>query len=89
MPRVLLLALGLAIATTGCGDQADDAPTANDPTPELADPDPEDGPFDVDPLSRQDGQTSDDTPIDPVETGDDVMENPIEGITPGATDTLR
>ena len=89
MPRALLLALGLAFVTAGCGPSDDLEPTANDPTPELADPDPEDGPFDVDPLSRQDGQTSDDTPIDPVETGGDIGDRPIEGITPGATDTLR
>ena len=84
MTRALLLALGLALATTGCSDEATNATSDPDPTPELADPDP-DGPFDVDPLSRQDGQTSDDTPIDPVETGDEVMDRPIEGIEPGSS----
>ena len=75
MARLLALLLALSLPLAACG------PTETDPTPdatpELADPDPEDGPFDVDPLSRDDGQTSDDT-FDETETGDDLFNTPVE-----------
>ena len=61
----------LALPLAACG------PTDTDPDPdatqELPDPDP-DTPMDVDPLSRDDGQSSDEAMADEAETGDlDVM----------------
>ena len=75
MPRQLLLRLALfALPLTGCEPVETDDPDA---TGELADPDPADGPLDVDPLSRQDGQTTDDD-FDTAETGDVVFPTPVE-----------
>ena len=76
MTRPLLL-LALAGSLAACADS--EVQPAPDATPELADPDP-DTPFDVDPLSRQDGQTMDDQVIDPVETGDDIGDRPLDGV---------
>lgn len=78
MPRFLLL-LALALPLAACGTEPTDV--APDPTPELADPDP-DTPMDVDPLSRQDGQTSDDDFDAAPETGDDLFQAPVEDATP-------
>ena len=76
MTRTLLL-LALAGALVACSDpEVQDGPDA---TPELADPDP-DTPMDVDPLSRPDGQTMDDQTIDPVETGDEIGDRPLDGV---------
>ena len=79
MPRLLLLLLALALPLSACGPQETD-PTP-DATGELPDPDPEDGFMDVDPLSRDDGQTSDDD-FDEVETGDDLFNTPVETDNP-------
>lgn len=76
MSRLLLL-LALAASLTACGDPEVNA--TPDATPELADPDP-DTPLDVDPLSRPDGQTMDDQTIDPVETGDEIGDRPLDGV---------
>ena len=83
MPRPLLLLLALALPLGACAD--DEVPAvdpAPDATPELADPDP-DTPLDVDPLSRQDGQTSDDT-FDENEVGQDVQDRPMDGLDEAA-----
>ena len=87
MSRFLLLfALALPLAACGDGDlPADEVPAvdpAPDATPELADPDP-DTILDVDPLSRQDGQTSDDT-FDENEVGQDVQDRPLDGLDEAA-----
>lgn len=79
MPRLSLLLLALALPLAACGDDAE-LQTRPDATPELADPDP-DGLLDVDPLSRSDGQTADDT--FGVETGDDLFESPALDETDG------
>ncbi len=78
MNRLLLL-FALALPLSACGpDQVEPAPDA---TPELADPD-ADTPLDVDPLSRDDGQTIDDDMDGAAETGDDLFEAPVEDATP-------
>ena len=79
MPRLLALLFALALPLASCGpDQVEPAPDA---TPELPDPDP-DTPLDVDPLSRDDGQSSDDAMLDSPETGDDLFQSPVEDDTP-------
>ena len=83
MPRSLLLALALALPLGACAeDDASDFQPTPDATPELPDPDP-DTVFDVDPLSRQDGQTSDDT-FDQPETGQEVQDRPLDGLDEAA-----
>ena len=84
MPRSLLLLLALALPLGACaGDDASEFQPAPDATPELPDPDP-DTILDVDPLSRQDGQTSDDT-FDEAETGQEVQDRPMDGLEEAAT----
>ncbi len=79
MLRLLLLAaLTLPLSACGGDDAIDPAP---DGAPELADPDP-DTPVDVDPLSRQDGQTSDEAALDSAEVGQEVFERPMDRLEP-------
>lgn len=78
MARLLLL-LALTFSLAACADSEDQLNPTPDATPELADPDP-DTPLDVDPLSRPDGQTMDDQTIDPVETGDEIGDRPLDGV---------
>ena len=79
MPRFLALLFALALPLSACGpNQVEPAPDA---TQELPDPDP-DTPLDVDPLSRDDGQSSDEAMADSVQTGDDLFNAPIEDETP-------
>ena len=83
MPRLVLLLFALALPLTACSEgDAPDVDPAPDATPELPDPDP-DTPLDVDPLSRQDGQTSDDT-FDENEVGQDVQDRPLDGLDEAA-----
>lgn len=86
MPRLLPLLFAFALPLAACGDApADEVPavdSAPDATPELPDPDP-DTILDVDPLSRQDGQTSDDT-FDENEVGQDVQDRPLDGLDEAA-----
>ena len=82
MARLLALLLALSLPLAACGPTETDAPDA---TGELADPDPADGPLDVDPLSRDDGQTSDDD-FDTPEDGDDVFPTPVETDDPPIED---
>lgn len=82
MPRLALLLLAAALPLAACESEAPAIDPAPDATPELPDPDP-DTPFDVDPLSRQDGQTSDDT-FDENEVGQDVQDRPLDGLDQAA-----
>lgn len=89
MLRLALLSL-LALPLAACADdEADVADPAVDPAPdataELPDPDP-DTPLDVDPLSRQDGLTSDEAALDSAETGEDVLPSMGDRIGPDSTD---
>lgn len=80
MIRSLFLLAALALPLSACGGEEalDPAP---DGAPELPDPDP-DTPLDVDPLSRQDGQSSDEAGLDSAEVGREVFDRPIEGVEP-------
>ncbi|MDT0631119.1 hypothetical protein RQM47_01800 [Rubrivirga sp. S365] len=83
MPRLALLLLAAALPLAACAD--DEVPAVDpvpDATPELPDPDP-DTILDVDPLSRQDGQTSDDT-FDENEVGQDIQDRPLDGLDEAA-----
>lgn len=76
MLRLALLAL-FALPLAACGADVPEAEVPTfDPAPdgaaELPDPDRDDV-LDVDPLSRQDGITSDEAALDSAETGDDVL----------------
>lgn len=75
--RLFLFVLAASLSITACTDAGEQVDPAPDATPELADPDP-DTPLDVDPLSRQDGQSSDEAAMDSVETGDDLFNSPVE-----------
>lgn len=81
MTRLLILLFALTLPLAACGPQETDPDP--DGTAELPDPDPSDPPGDVDPLSRDDGQTSDDDINEGApETGDDLFNAPIEDATP-------
>ena len=83
MSRLLPLLFALALPLAACGgDEVPAVDPAPDATPELPDPDP-DTILDVDPLSRQDGQTSDDT-FDDAEVGQDVQDRPLDGLDEAA-----
>ena len=75
--RWILLAAALPL--TACSDEVPAVDPAPDATQELVDPD-EDDILDVDPLSRQDGQTEDDSRG--AETGDEVLPSVGDRITP-------
>ena len=77
----LLLAFALPLAACADGE-APDVTTAPDAAQELPDPDP-DTAFDVDPIARPDGQTSDDT-FDENEVGQDVQDRPMDGLDQAA-----
>ena len=77
--RILALLFALALPLAACGPTDTDPTT--DPTQELPDPDP-DTPVDVDPLSRDDGQSSDEAAAGEAETGDDLFDAPVEDDTP-------
>ena len=75
--RLFLFVLAASLSIAACTDAGEQVDPAPDATPELADPDP-DTPLDVDPLSRQDGQSSDEAAMDSGETGDDLFNSPVE-----------
>ena len=79
MPRLALLALAFALPLAACTDAGEQVDPVPDATPELPDPDP-DTPLDVDPLSRDDGQTEDEAMMDSVEVGDDLFNAPVEEV---------
>lgn len=88
MLRLALLALfALPLAACGADVPEDEVPavdSAPDGAAELPDPDRDDV-LDVDPLSRQDGITSDEAALDSAATGNDVlpsMGDRIDGDTP-------
>lgn len=77
MLRILLLLFAFSLPLTACEPVETDDPDA---TGELPDPDPSDPPGDVDPLSRDDGITSDDDALDQEnpETGQELFQSPVE-----------